>query len=497
MAVLRNKKGFTRKRDCVQDMKKKSVAINAIYQTLYNILATITPLITTPIISREMGAENLGIFSYTLTISHYFTIFAMLGVVNYGTRAIAESSKLEGETSRQFWSIYSVQFCMATVCNVIYILYVMLLVKDNVNVFFLQTFWVLGTLFNVNWYFFGLEEFRITVTRNIVIKLLTVVSIFLFVKEGHNPLTVYTLIMAGGNFLSIIVILPMLRGRLKWIRPTWEDIRVHIKPILILFIPLLAGVLFGSIDKVMLGGMSEYSQLGYYYNADRVINIPVGIINGLSTVLFPRISSMLANNKKKEGLIFISKSFEMTSWASVLLALGIAGCAKKFVPLFFGPGYEECVSLIYIMTPILIINAISIFYRMQYLVPFHHDRLYAIALFIGTIVNLILNAILIPQYKAVGASVATLIAQTVVMVIQFKEKEGVSLWKWITQLLQYLILGVLMFVAMRVISNLIISEFMALVSEIIIGGFVYLTLSLLYWKITGQLSEKLALVKRN
>lgn len=478
-------------------IKKKSIAINAIYQTVYNILATITPLITTPIISREMGAENLGVFSYTLTISHYFSLFAMLGVVNYGTRTIAETSKSDGKVSLQFWSIYVVQLFMAAVSSVIYISYVILFVKDNIDVFFIQSLWILGALFDINWFFFGLEEFRITVTRNIAIKLLTVISIFLFVKEGHSPLIVYTLIMAGGNFLSIVVILPMLRGRLKWVKPSWEEIKIHFKPILILFIPLLAGVLFGSIDKVMLGGMSEYSQLGYYYNADRVINIPVGIINGLSTVFFPRISSMLANNKRKEGLIFISKSFDLTSWASVLLAFGIAGCAKDFVPLFFGPGYEECVDLIFIMTPILIINAISIFYRMQYLVPFHHDKLYAIALFIGTAVNLILNAILIPQYKAVGASVATLIAQTIVMVIQFKRREGINLWKWTLHLLQYMILGFIMIVVMQFISNLVPTQLAALVSEIIVGGIIYIILSLLYWKITNQLSEKIALIKKN
>lgn len=475
--------------------RKKSVAINALYQTIFNIISTLTPLITTPVISREIGANNLGVFSYTLTISHYFTLFAMLGIVNYGTRAIAEVAKSKEEISRKFWSIYAIQFFMATICNTAYIVYVTLFAKDNIHIFILQTFWVLGTLFDVNWFFFGIEEFRFTVIRNIVIKFLTVIAIFFFVKEGHNPLAVYTGIMSCGSFISIVVILPMLKGKLSWIRPSWIDIKIHIKPIFILFIPLLAGVLYGSIDKVMLGSMSEYSQLGYYYNADRVINIPVGIINGLSTVLFPRISSMLANNKRKEGLVFITKSFDVTAWAAVLLSLGIAGCAKEFVPLFFGNGYEDCVSLIYIMTPILIINAISIFYRMQYLVPFHHDKLYAIALFVGTLMNLILNMLLIPQYKAIGASVATLIAQVLVMIIQFKKREGLSIRSWSFQLLKYLIMGLMMLMVMRIVSRFFSSQLVALIFEMIAGGVCYLLLSLLYWSLTGQLAEKTTLLK--
>ncbi|MBQ4226853.1 MAG: oligosaccharide flippase family protein, partial [Clostridia bacterium] len=105
----------------------KSLTKNVIYQTLYNILSTITPLITTPIISREMGSGGLGIFSYTLTVSHYFTLFAMLGIVNYGTRAIAEAQKTKESLSRTFFSVYAIQFSMAAVCNVAYFAYVFLL----------------------------------------------------------------------------------------------------------------------------------------------------------------------------------------------------------------------------------------------------------------------------------------------------------------------------------------------------------------------------------
>ena len=142
---------------------KASVAKNAVYQTIYNVLATITPLITTPIISRELGPEKLGVFSYTLTVSNYFTIFAMLGVVNYGTRSIAEATD-SSEVSKRFWCIYAIQGFMSVVCIALYLLYVMLFVPANTIIFVVQTFWILSALFDVNWFFFGLEEFKITVT---------------------------------------------------------------------------------------------------------------------------------------------------------------------------------------------------------------------------------------------------------------------------------------------------------------------------------------------
>ena len=474
---------------------KASVAKNAIYQTIYNILATITPLITTPIISRELGPDKLGVFSYTLTVSNYFTIFAMLGVVNYGTRSIAEATDLR-EVSKKFWCIYAIQVFMSAICITLYMLYVVLFAPENTIIFVVQAFWILSALFDVNWFFFGLEEFKITVTRNIIIKFLTVVSIVLFVRKGYNPLLVYTLIMAGGNFISVISILPLLKNRLIWYKPKWSDIKKHIKPILVLFIPLLSGVLFGSMDKLMLGSMSEYEQLGYYYNADRIINIPLTVISGISTVLFPRISTMISQGKREESLIFILKSYDVVVWMAVLLSFGIAGCAKEFVPVFFGSGYEKCVPIIYIMTPLLLINAVCIFYRMQYLVPFHHDKLYAWALFIGTVVNLLLNFPLIFSYKALGAAVATLVAQIVVMIIQFKKHEGVDIIHWLFIIAKYAVLGFCMFIVMRWLSKFIGNTVSTLIIEVLVGGLSYILLSLLYWKITGKLNDKISLIRK-
>ena len=70
------------------------------YQTVYQILSVCLPLITTPYLSRVLGASNLGQFSYIGSVTNYFTLFAMLGVTNYGTRTIAESSGDRGAVSR-------------------------------------------------------------------------------------------------------------------------------------------------------------------------------------------------------------------------------------------------------------------------------------------------------------------------------------------------------------------------------------------------------------
>ena len=474
---------------------KNSLAKNVFFQTFYNVLVVITPFITVPIISRELGAENLGLFSYTLTISHYFTVFALLGIVNFGTRAIAETCKDICEISKTFWNIYFFQFSVAFLCNLLYLLYIFLFQEALVNIFIFQLFWVLAALIDINWLFFGLEEFRVTVIRSVFIKFLTVILIILFVDKYNKPLETYIFIMAGGQFLSNIVLLPLLREKIVWSQPDFSIIKKNIKPILILFIPILASMLYGSIDKVMLGNMSQFDELGYYYNADRIIFIPMGIINGISTVMFPRISSLLSNNKKDEGLRFISTSYEVTIWLGILFSFGIAGCINEFVPLFLGNGFEKCVILVYIMVPIFVVSVVCNFYRLQYLIPLHYDKLYAIALVVGTIVNIILNFFLIPDYKAVGAALSTLCAHFVVMFIQFRVNEGIKLKTWFYQLCFYAILGFLMFIVMRSVSQVSRNNIVNVLVECILGGCTYVIVSVVFWKITNQLNEKRALIK--
>lgn len=475
---------------------KTTVTRNAFYQTVYNVLATLTPIITTPILTREVGSENIGIFSFTLTVAQYFMVFAMLGVVNYGTRAIAECNGDKKKISKTFWSIYLLQFGVSLTCNILYFLYLAIFPFKNHSIALIQSLWILATLFDINWLFFGIEEFKTTVTRNIIIKLASVIGIVLLVRKENNALFWYTLIMAGSSFLSTIVLMPLLKSRVTFIKPTIEEIKIHLRPVLILFIPLLATLLFSTMDKIMLGGFDEYAELGYYYNADKVINIPLSIINGISAVLFPRISSILSQKDKDSGLKFINHSFEIVMWIAIAMALGIGGISREFIPLFFGPGYDACIPLIYIMVPLLVLNAINIFYRMQYLVPFHKDKRYATALFIGTAVNIVLNAILIPQYKANGAAFATLFSEGVVTLVQISDHQGLELEQWFKTTIVYTCFGLIMFGVIRLCSNLVSNAVLVVLLEILIGASTYILLSLFYWKLTGSLNEKIGLLRK-
>ena len=141
------------------------------YQTIYQILNTCIPLITSPYLARVLGAEKQGVFSYTQSIVNYFTLFAMLGVVNYGTRTIADCGKDRGKRSKTFWNIYMLQLCCTVISISVYAFYLTQICSQNIYIAFLQIFYLLGSLVDINWLFFGVEKFKITVSRNMVIRI--------------------------------------------------------------------------------------------------------------------------------------------------------------------------------------------------------------------------------------------------------------------------------------------------------------------------------------
>ena len=62
---------------------------NTAYNVAYRVFSVLLPLVTAPYLSRTVGREGVGLYSYAWNISYFFCLVAMLGLENYGTRAIA------------------------------------------------------------------------------------------------------------------------------------------------------------------------------------------------------------------------------------------------------------------------------------------------------------------------------------------------------------------------------------------------------------------------
>ena len=211
--------------------------------------------------------------------------------------------------------------------------------------------------------------------------------IVLLIRKQED-LGLYVIIMAGDAVLSSLVVWPFLRRSIGLEMPRWDEMKTHLKPIMILFIPILAMSVFHIMDKTMLDWLGTETDVGYYYSADKVINIPLSIITAIGTVMLPRIANEYGKGNMNDVQVMLRRSTELSAFLICAIGGGIAAVANEFVPWFFGPGFDPCIELVYWFTPVLAVKAISDLIRTQYMIPAHMDKDYTVAVFIGAGINL-------------------------------------------------------------------------------------------------------------
>lgn len=458
-------------------MKENSLKRNYAYNLLYRIVTLVTPLITSPYISRVIGAEGIGQYSYTYAISHYFLIFAVLGISDYGNRCVAKVRDSKEERNNVFSEIVSLQILLSAGMCILYIVYC-LVIAENKTIAYMQGLNVLSAMFDVTWLLFGLELFYVTTLRNVVVKIVMVLLILLLVKSPDDVWK-YTLIMAGGTLVGQLSIWPILRKYVCFIRPKWNDVIKHLKPTLVLFLPVVANNLLGYFDKIMIGNMSIDAELGCYDNAEKLLSIPNSLVTALGTVMLPRVSNSVAKGELKSVSEMLQKSMLFVVFATSALAFGICAVAKEFVPLFFGSGFDLVIPLLYTLSPYIIFVSWANVLKTQVLLPNNKDMTFVICLIIGAVVNVILNYYLIETMGAVGAAIATTISEGLIAVLETTAlRKLINIKCYLIQGVPFILVGFLMFCVIH--DLFVVNNFITVICKVIIGAVIYIVCSYFY-----------------
>lgn len=465
----------------------RNIKKNLGLQTAYQILSAFAPLVTAPYLARRLGASQLGVFSYTTSIVSYFTLFAMLGTVNYGTRSIAAAREDRQKRSEIFTSIFTLQICISLLTIVAYLIYLTFFCKSNYIIAWLQGIAVINCILDINWLYFGIEEFKITVTRNFVVKILTIGLILILVKS-QTDLWKYTVIMLTGTLASNFFLFIHLPRYVKFTRVSAAEIIKHIKPNLILFVPVLAMTVYHTMDKTMLGLMSTYEQGGFYYNSDKIVQIPLLIVNGIGTVMLPRMTALLAEGNRKGADELFYTTLDGVSVVCIAIGCGIAATSREFIPLFFGVGYESCIRITIVFTPILLFKGVSTIVRTQYLIPMKMEKDFTKSVIGGAIVNVVLNYFLIPPYGALGAAIATVVAEAVACVFQLYSlrNRDIGLCSLSIRAGVYLVFGITMIGLVKMVSFIPVGSVIKLLMAILVGACYYSCACLVFWKKTNN-----------
>ena len=459
-------------------MAKKSIKKNYIYNVVYQVLTLLTPLITTPYVSRVLSAEGIGEYSFTASVVSYFVLFATLGTTTYGEREISYSQNDRKKRSKVFWEI---EFLSCVTVALTIIAYIVFLSVTGFRIIYLvQIFSILSVAVDISWLFTGLEDFKATVTRNIIFKLINIAFLFLAVRS-KNDLIIYVFGLCFIQFLSSVALWPLIKGvvdkvPLKQLHPF-----KHLATDLTLFVPTVAIQVYTVLDKTMIGAITKSNaENGYYEQAQKISKIALTLVTALGTVMIPRIGSYFAEGDKKKIREYMYKAYNFVWMLGIPLCFGLIGISGNLIPWFLGNGFEKSEILLCTLSFLILSIGINNVTGMQYMIPTKKQNLFTVSVCIGAVANFSLNALMIPHLASLGAAIASVIAETTIAIVQFvMVRQELSGWKVLSLSWKYLISGGLMLVLLlwenRVFNPSIIHTIIMIIS----GGLLYLAMMII------------------
>lgn len=447
---------------------------NYLYNAGYQILNMIIPLITVPYISRVLGAHDVGINEYTNSWVTFFFLMGQMGITLYGNREVAYHRDDLYKRSQTFWGVEALQLLTVSSAFVLYLVAVFLFSTTFKEFFLLQVIWIIATGVDISWYFMGLEEFRITVVRNTLVKIASLILIFTVVKTS-NDLGKYILILGASQLVGNLTLWPYLRGNIIWVSiKKWHPFK-HFYPSLLLFIPTITTQVYLVLNRLMLGRMSTQADLGNFGQADKIVKFVLAVVTATGTVMLPHVANKFAKGDIKGVRNSLYSSFNFVSAIAVPMMFGLMAIAKKFGPWFLGREFVLAGSVIFLEAPIILLIAWSNVTGTQYLMPVNRVKEYTTSVTIGALSNVVFNFVLIGKYGANGAAIATVGSEFLVTASQlWMIRNTISRRKMFREIWKYLFCGMIMFIVVNRICSVINMTVANLILEVVVGAIIYL-----------------------
>ena len=453
---------------------------NYIYQFSFQALSVILPIITTPYVSRVLKPDGVGQYSLATATANYFVLFGILGLNNYGSRQVAYVRDNKEELHNTFWEINILRTCTMGGSILLYLIFTFFCIaRDNRTIYLIELITLAASVLDISWLFVGLEEFKKTVSRSIVFKILGVICIFIFVNRKED-LWRYVLILALSTFLGQVVLWFQVPKSMLRIRANTENLKGHFLRSIRLWLPSVAINVYSSLDKIMLGYITNDFQVGLYENSQKLVKIASTVTTSLSTVLVPRMSNLFKRGQAEDFKNLASKATTLVAFISVPICFGIIGIRETLVPWFFGPGYEKITDLLFISAWMVITLGWSSIFGLQILVASNQEKKYTWAVSIAAVINICLNLLLIKRLQAAGAVVSSVIAEyTGMLIMLYFVRKYINLSIMLKETAKYIVGGIVMSSAIFCLGRCMNASMLTTILQICIGVIIYMVMMLI------------------
>lgn len=441
-----NNLDFSNKKGCLR--LKKSLSKNYIYNLIYQIITIIVPIILIPYTTQTLLKTATGVYSYTHSIVLYFTYFAMLGVTYYGNKKISINTDNIESLNNTFWGIFIFKGIISIIALIGYFVLILLLDNEYRTIYVVQSLFIISCLFDISWFFTGIEDIKPLVFRNLVVKIIALLLIFILVKKPED-LWIYAIILGSSELIGhLFTWLSLSKYQIKFKPSRLKDYEIfsHSKGMIILFIPKLVVQVYTTMNNTMLGLLSTVEEVALFDYANKIVNILITLVTAVGIVMLPRISSLNSKGNNKEILYYLDKTTTLMVYLGIPIMFGTMAIGQSVIPWFLGSEFIYTGILLLFLPLKIIIVLISNVIGIQYLIPKEKNKEFIISSIGGAISALLMNFILIPVLGSLGAVISILFAEATVAFIQWKyvHKEF-DVFKSIVKMWRVFIASIIMF----------------------------------------------------
>ena len=387
---------------------------NYLYNLSYQILTIILPIITVPYVTRIFTSEALGNYIFYNSIVSYFSLFAMLGIGVYGTKQIAAAS----DVSSTFWNIYAIQLIASILAIAVYLIVAFSIPQMSGVIPLIVGITLFANMMDISWLFSGKEDFKKITIRNIVVRLIGVISIFTFVKSSDD-LYLYVFLIVIFDFLGQFVMWVPAKKFIK--RPSFNAkvIKKNLHPIVLLFLPQVAISLYAILDRTLLGLLGSYSDVGVYEQGQKLISILLKVVSSLGVVMLPRVANLLSERRDKEAQNMVKFSFILYNLIIFPMIFGLIAVNEVFVKLFLGQNFQDVKYVLYVIVFNIMFVGWTNILGYQVLVVRNKNKEFMLSTTIPAFVSVAVNIAVIPFFGYIGASITSVVVEILVFAIQW------------------------------------------------------------------------------
>lgn len=400
--------------------KEKSLAYNMLLNGVLKVSSYIFPVIAYPYASRILYPKGMGRVSFATSVLTYFMILAQLGIPTYGVQACAKVRDDKEKLSRTVHELFFINMLMTLFSYVVFavLLYNVPKLGTDKTLFLSMSVMVLLKTVGVEWLYQAIEQYSYITSRALIFKIASIPLLFILVKEKADYVYYGVITVFASQASSILNFFHT--HKYIYIKPLGHyHIKRHIKQIFVLFAISCATMVYTNLDTFMLGMMKDSIETGYYNAAVNIKVLFVNIVSAVVIVLLPRMSYYLENRMDREFKETFKKAVHIMIWLVFPIVVYFIFFAEESINLVSGPEFLNATLPMQIIMPTILFIGLTNIIGIQILVAMERGKITLYSVLAGAATDLVLNIILIPEYGAVGASIGTLVAEIVVLLVQY------------------------------------------------------------------------------